>query len=115
MVASQLGGRVLDKRDARPALLLGSAVGAAGFALWAARMTDLSFAERWPYVVLSGTGIGFLLAPASADAVNRAIDASYGEVTGITRTVRSSSAPGPIRARGSRGRGLTEDDPVGGW
>ncbi|MEU0690904.1 MFS transporter [Streptomyces uncialis] len=92
VVASQLGGRVLDKRGARPALLLGSAVGAAGFALWAARMTDLSFAEQWPYVVLSGAGIGFLLAPASTDAVNRAIDASYGEVTGITQTVRNYAA-----------------------
>lgn len=92
VVASQLGGRILDKRGARPAILLGSAVGAAGFALWAARMTDLSFAEQWPYVVLAGAGIGFLLAPASTDAVNRAIDASYGEVTGITQTVRNYAA-----------------------
>ena len=29
------------------------------------------------------------LGPASTDAVNRAIDASYGEVTGITQTVRN--------------------------
>ncbi|MFF2023971.1 MFS transporter [Streptomyces sp. NPDC058171] len=92
VVASQIGGRILDTRGARPAILLGSALGAAGFALWAARMPDLSFVEQWPYVVLSGAGIGFLLAPASTDAVNRAIDASYGEVTGITQTVRNYAA-----------------------
>ena len=39
--------------------------------------------------MLAGAGIGFLLGPASTDAVNRAINASYGEVTGITQTVRN--------------------------
>jgi hypothetical protein len=38
---------------------------------------------------MAGAGIGLLLGPASTDAVNRAIDASYGEVTGITQTVRN--------------------------
>ena len=39
--------------------------------------------------MLAGAGIGFLLGPASTDAVNRAINASYGEVTGITQTLRN--------------------------
>src|SRR5690606_10858537 len=34
-VASQWGGRILDKSGARPALKLGTVVGAVGFALWA--------------------------------------------------------------------------------
>ena len=38
---------------------------------------------------MAGAGIGLLLGPASTDAVNRAIGASYGEVTGITQTVRN--------------------------
>ena len=38
---------------------------------------------------MAGAGIGFLLGPASTDAVNRAISASYGEVTGITQTLRN--------------------------
>jgi hypothetical protein len=42
--------------------------------------------------VLSGAGIGLLLTPASTDAVNRAIGRSYGEVTGITQTVRNYAA-----------------------
>ncbi|WP_425608788.1 MFS transporter [Streptomyces albipurpureus] len=91
-VTSQIGGRILDKRGARPAMLLGCALGAAGFALWAGKLTDLSFSAQWPYVVLAGAGIGFLLAPASTDAVNRSINASYGEVTGITQTVRNYAA-----------------------
>lgn len=91
-IASQWGGRILDKRGARPALRIGGVVGAVGFALWAGKLTDLSMHDQWLYAALAGAGIGFILAPASTDAVNRAIDASYGEVTGITQTVRNYAA-----------------------
>ncbi|MFJ7073755.1 MFS transporter [Streptomyces sp. NPDC098781] len=91
-IASQWGGRILDKQGARPALKLGTVVGAVGFALWAGKLTDLSMHDQWPYAALAGAGIGFILAPASTDAVNRAIGPSYGEVTGITQTVRNYAA-----------------------
>ncbi|MGW4233279.1 MFS transporter [Streptomyces sp. NPDC004980] len=91
-IASQWGGRILDKRGARPAMKIGCVVGAVGFALWAGKLTDLSMHDQWPYAALAGAGIGFILAPASTDAVNRAIDASYGEVTGITQTIRNYAA-----------------------
>ncbi|MFI8292179.1 MFS transporter [Streptomyces sp. NPDC085614] len=91
-IASQWGGKILDKRGARPAMKTGCLVGAVGFYLWAEKLTDLSIHDQWPYVALSGAGIGFLLAPASTDAVNRSIGASYGEVTGITQTVRNYAA-----------------------
>nr|WP_258054543.1 MFS transporter [Streptomyces sp. Ru71] len=91
-IASQWGGRILDRRGARPAMKTGCVVGAVGFALWAGKLTDLSMHDQWPYAALAGAGIGFILAPASTDAVNRAIGASYGEVTGITQTVRNYAA-----------------------
>ncbi|GHA96234.1 hypothetical protein GCM10010346_18720 [Streptomyces chryseus] len=91
-LASQWGGRILDRRGARPAMKIGTALGAAGFALWAHKMTDLSMHDQWPYAAMAGAGIGLLLAPASTDAVNRSIGASYGEVTGITQTVRNFAA-----------------------
>jgi len=87
--AAQLGGRLLDARGARLPVIAGSAVAAVGFALWAWKITDLSLGAQWPYIVIAGAGIGLLLGPASTDAVNRAIGASYGEVTGITQTVRN--------------------------
>jgi hypothetical protein len=87
--AAQIGGRMLDARGARLPVMAGSAVGSIGFALWAWKITDLSLGAQWPYIVIAGAGIGFLLGPASTDAVNRAIGASYGEVTGITQTVRN--------------------------
>jgi EmrB/QacA subfamily drug resistance transporter len=87
--AAQIGGRMLDARGARVPVIMGSAIATAGFALWAWKITDLSLGAQWPYIVIAGAGIGFLLGPASTDAVNRAIGASYGEVTGITQTVRN--------------------------
>jgi len=87
--AAQVGGRMLDRVGARRPMVLGCALACVGFALWAGRVHDLSLQAQWPYIVMAGAGIGLLLGPASTDAVNRAIDASYGEVTGITQTVRN--------------------------
>ena len=87
--AAQVGGRILDRSGAKPAIVAGSALAAAGFALWAWKLTDLSLGSQWWAIVLAGAGIGLLLGPASTDATNRSINASYGEVTGITQTVRN--------------------------
>ncbi|MFF3859521.1 MFS transporter [Streptomyces sp. NPDC002209] len=88
-LSAQWGGRILDKHGARPTMKLGTALACVGFALWAAKLTDLSAHDQWPYACLAGAGMGLVLSPASTDAVNRAIGASYGEVTGVTQTVRN--------------------------
>ena len=87
--AAQIGGRMLDKSGAKLPIILGSAFGAAGFYLWSRQLTDLNLGNQWWAMVIAGAGIGLLLGPASTDATNRAINASYGEVTGITQTVRN--------------------------
>lgn len=90
--AAQVGGRMLDRAGARRPMILGSALAAAGFALWASRLHEYSLGAQWPFIMMAGAGIGLLLGPASTDAVNRSIGASYGEVTGITQTVRNYAA-----------------------
>lgn len=87
--AAQIGGRMLDSGGAKKPVLIGCAIGAVGFALWGRAVPELNFGGHWYWIVLSGAGIGLLLGPVSTDATNRAIDASYGEVTGITQTVRN--------------------------
>jgi EmrB/QacA subfamily drug resistance transporter len=87
--AAQIGGRMLDKGGAKRPVIIGCAMGVAGFALWGNSVTTLNFGHQWYWVLLSGAGIGMLLGPVSTDATNRAIDASYGEVTGVTQTVRN--------------------------
>jgi MFS family permease len=92
VVAAQLGGRMLDRVGAKRPVVLGCALAAVGFYLWAGQLTKLDFnSQRW-YIVLSGAGMGFMLGPATTDAVNRASRLSYGEATGITQTVRNFSA-----------------------
>jgi EmrB/QacA subfamily drug resistance transporter len=92
VIAAQIGGRMLDRAGAKRPVVLGCALGAVGFYLWAGKVTGLSFSSQEWYIVLAGAGMGFLLGPASTDAVNRASVLSYGEATGITQTVRNYAA-----------------------
>ena len=70
-VASQYGGKILDRVGARPSVVLGCAVAAVGFYLWAQSLTDLSVSEQWYYIVIAGAGVGLVLSPANTDALNR--------------------------------------------
>ena len=101
--AAQFGGRILDQRGARPSVVAGCVISAVGYFLWARQLPDLDFNNQWYWVVVAGAGMGLVLGPASTDAVNRAPKTSYGEVTGITQTVRNFG--GQLRARAAR------DDP----
>ena len=92
VIAAQAGGRILDNRGARPAVLAGSALAAVGFFLLAGKLTDLSLGAQRADVIITGAGVGLMLGTASTDAVNRAQSASYSEVTGITQTARNFGA-----------------------
>ena len=92
VIMAQVGGRMLDRRGARPAVVIGGALGAVGFFLLAGKMTDLSLGAQSLYIAIAGGGLGLMLGPASTDAVNRAPSTSYSEVTGITQTARNFGA-----------------------
>jgi EmrB/QacA subfamily drug resistance transporter len=92
VIAAQIGGRMLDRRGAKLPVALGCALAAVGFWLWAGKVTGLSFGTQQWFIIMSGAGLGFMLGPASTDAVNRASRLSYGEATGITQTVRNYTA-----------------------
>ncbi|MFF7636280.1 MFS transporter [Kitasatospora sp. NPDC008050] len=92
VIASQLGGRMLDRDGAKRPVVIGCVLAAVGFYLWAGDATTLRFGSQQWDVVLAGAGMGFMLTPASTDAVNRASRLSYGEATGITQTVRNYAA-----------------------
>jgi MFS family permease len=92
VIMAQVGGRILDRRGAKPAVVGGSALAAVGFFLLAGKLTDLSFSAQELYIALAGGGLGLMLGTASTDAVNRAPSGSYSEVTGITQTSRNFGA-----------------------
>jgi EmrB/QacA subfamily drug resistance transporter len=92
VIAAQIGGRMLDRIGAKRPVVLGCAVSAVGFWLWAGKVTGLSFGSQQAYIILAGAGMGLMLGPANTDAVNRASRLSYGEAAGITQTVRNYAA-----------------------
>jgi MFS family permease len=92
VVCAQIGGRMLDRTGAKRPVVLGCALAAAGFALWAGKATDLHAGAQVIYIVMAGAGMGLMLGQANTDAVNRASRFSYGEATGITQTVRNYGA-----------------------
>ncbi len=100
-IAAQWGGRILDKRGARPTVVLGCAVAAVGFYLWSGKLTSLSFSAQWPYLAIAGAGIGMVLGPVSTDALNRGSSTAYGAVTGTTQTVRNLGASVGLGVLGS--------------
>jgi len=92
VIMAQVGGRILDKRGAKLAVVSGSALSAVGFYLLAGRLTNLSLNAQSLYIALAGGGLGLMLGTASTDAVNRAPSTNYSEVTGITQTARNFGA-----------------------
>jgi EmrB/QacA subfamily drug resistance transporter len=92
VIAAQIGGRMLDRVGAKRPVVIGCVLGAVGFYLWGGKVTGLDLGAQEIDIVLAGAGMGFMLGPASTDAVNRASRLSYGEATGITQTVRNYAA-----------------------
>ena len=95
VIAAQVGARRFDRVGARSVLILGGLIGAAGFGWLAISVTTIPAdpgavvnPQTWP-IMLAGAGVGFMISAASTDAVNRAIGASYGEVTAISQTMRN--------------------------
>jgi EmrB/QacA subfamily drug resistance transporter len=87
--SAQIGGRILDKVGAWPAVVAGAAIATVGFYFWSQSLIDLDYSTQWYWIVISGAGMGMILGPANTDAINRAPKTSYGEATGITQTVRN--------------------------
>ena len=92
VICAQIGGRMLDRIGAKRPVVLGCALAAVGFGLWAGQATTLKAGGQVIYIVLAGAGMGLMLGQANTDAVNRAGRFSYGEATGITQTVRNYGA-----------------------
>jgi EmrB/QacA subfamily drug resistance transporter len=88
----QVGGRRLDARGAKEVVVLGSAIAAVGFALWAGKVTGLTSSTQWYFIILAGFGMGLMVGPANTDAINQVGRLSYGEATGVTQTTRNFGA-----------------------
>jgi EmrB/QacA subfamily drug resistance transporter len=92
VVAAQIGGRMLDRTGAKRPVVLGCALAAVGFFVWAGQVSKLQSGPLVIWIIVAGAGMGLMLGQANTDAINRASRFSYGEATGITQTVRNYGA-----------------------
>ena len=101
---AQIGGRMLDREGAKRAVVIGCAIAAVGFGLWASKVDHADFSKQQIWVIVAGAGMGMMLGPANTDAVNRAGNLSYGEATG--------HHPDHPELRRQPGPGCARHDPV---
>ena len=87
-----IGGKWLDRGQARRAAVWGGVLGAAGFFAWAARLPGLTENTQWPWIVVAGLGVGLVIGSANTDAINQVPAENFGEATGVTQTVRNLGA-----------------------
>ena len=92
VIAAQIGGRMLDTGGAKRPVVLGCAIAAVGYYLWAGQVDKLSDSSLTWYIILAGFGMGLMIGQANTDAVNRVSRDKYGEATGITQTLRNYGA-----------------------
>ena len=93
VIFAQIGGRMLDRAGAKRPVVIGCALAAVGFALWAGQgRPPCTRAPRRSTSSSPAPGMGLMLGQANTDAINRASRYSYGEATGITQTVRNYGA-----------------------
>jgi len=55
-------------------------------------LTTLSENAQWPWIVVTGIGLGMLIGSSNTDAVNQVPPENFGEATGITQTARNYGA-----------------------
>ena len=89
VVAAQIGGAMLDRAGARRPVVIGCALAAVGYYLWASEVTKLNEGDLVWRIILAGAGMGLMIGQSNTDALNRAPRHKYGEATGITQTLRN--------------------------
>jgi len=58
VITAQIGGRLLDRRGAKTPVVVGCALAAVGFYLWAGKVTGLNFSSQTTDIILAGAGMG---------------------------------------------------------
>jgi EmrB/QacA subfamily drug resistance transporter len=85
---SRWAGKLVDTWGARPPLIVGPLVAAAGFALFARPSIDASYWGAWlPAVCVLGLGMSITVAPLTTTVMNSVGDARAGIASGVNNAV----------------------------
>jgi EmrB/QacA subfamily drug resistance transporter len=86
---SRLGGVLMDKVGPKIPTVLGLLTTAVGMALWAYELTELSHSDTLAGMLVTGAGLGLVMAPVNTDALNRVPAAIRGQASGVVQTMRN--------------------------
>ncbi|MFT8593366.1 MAG: MFS transporter [Bifidobacterium sp.] len=95
MIASKLGARIFERHGSRRVLIIAGLCTVGGFLYLTSAVGGFNAgipsqeSVLDTAIALSGAGIGFMFSPTSTDMVNRALNASYGEVSAITQLFKN--------------------------
>ncbi len=92
LVVVHFAGRLYDRRGARLPLLIGLSFATVGAVVEASGVYLLSYPTLAVGMFLFGTGCGFAMSPANADALGRVPAQQRGEASGIVQTMRQVGA-----------------------
>jgi EmrB/QacA subfamily drug resistance transporter len=100
-VTSRIGGVLMDKVGSKLPVVLGLAATAAGLALWAYELPELTHSATLPGMLLTGAGLGLVMSPINTDALNRVGEAMRGQASGIVQTTRNFGSAVGVAALGT--------------
>lgn len=95
MIAAQLGAKRFGRHGIRSVFIVSGILTIIGFSGIASAVTatksgvPVQTGNLNVMIGLAGAGVGYMFSPAATDMVNRAIDASYGEVTALSQLLKN--------------------------
>ncbi len=98
LIVVHFAGRLYDKRGPRLPLLIGLSFATLGAIIEAAGVYLLSYPTLAVGMFFFGTGCGFAMSPANADALGRVSPQQRGEASGIVQTMRQVGATTGVAA-----------------
>ena len=101
LLVAPLAGRLFDRIGARPLLVTGSLLIAAGLAWLAWRLPLEDYSWLIPGYAVMGAGIGLTISPATTDAIGGAAPHERSQASGIVQTVRQVGGVIGIAALGA--------------
>jgi predicted MFS family arabinose efflux permease len=110
IVAGPIAGRLTDRIGPRPLMTLGLVLVAASL-LWQSRITiDTSYAYLLPAFVVMGLGMGFVMSPMSAAAMNAVDRTKAGVASGVLSMSRMVGGTFGVAALGALIAGIGRSD-----
>jgi EmrB/QacA subfamily drug resistance transporter len=86
---SRIGGVMMDRVGAKVPTCLGLLVTAIGLGIWAYELPELSHRDTLPGMLVTGAGLGLVMSPLNAHALNRFALRQRGQASGLVQTSRN--------------------------